>query len=102
MKLAYCHHYSKANKEVFRHNIQYNIILTMMELLRLMRDLQIPLQYRSNESHAMNVMSKTRDSLNWLHMPLDVGTAIAELWKDPGVLEAFHHKDRFGKHDESE
>ena len=102
MKLAYCHHYSKANKEVFRHNILYTIFQTMRELLLLMRDLQIPLQCRSNESHAVNLMSKTQHSQNWLYMPLDVSTAIAELWKDPGVLEAFHRTDRFGKHDEPE
>ena len=102
MKLAYCHHYSKANKEVFRHNIRGSIFQTMTELLLLMNDLQIPLHYHSNESHAMTIMSKTQDSRNWLHMPLDVGTALAELWKDPGVLEIFHRTDRFGKHDNSE
>ena len=102
MKLAYCHHYSKANREVFRHNILYNVCQTMRELLLLMRNLGISLQNRSNESHAVNLMSRTQDSRNWLHMPLDVSTAIAELWKDSGVLEAFHRIDRFGKNDDSE
>ena len=102
MKLAYGHHYSKANKEFFRYTILHNIVQTMRELLLLMRDLRIPLKYPTNESHAINIMSKTQDSLNWLHMPLDVSTAIAELWKDPGVLEAFHRTDRYGKKDDSE
>ena len=101
MKLAYCHHYSKANKEVFRHNILYNIFQTMREIILMMRDLGILLS-RGNESHAENLMSKTQDSLNWLHMPSDVSTAIAELWKDPGVLKTFRRIDRFGKYEDSE
>ena len=35
-------------------------------------------------------------------MPSDVSTAIAELWIDSGILEAFRRTDRFGKNGDPE
>ena len=101
MKLAYGHNYTKASKEAFRISILHNVVQNMRSLLFSMRDLGIPLQNSSSESHAHSILTKPVTP-DWQYLPPDVSIAIAVLWRDPGVVDALHRRDTHSNWDDPE
>lgn len=92
MKLAYGQYYTKANKEAFRTSILHGAVETMKDLLFLMGDFGLTLQNVDNERHATCLLSQPW-TLDWKYLPPDISIALTELWRDEGVVEAFHRRD---------
>ena len=87
MKLAYGRNYTKVAKEAFRMNILHKMILNMQSLLVLTRDLGVSLDPGS-ELHA-HVISTVKVADVYDCLPTSVSTALAVLWRDPGILNTF-------------
>lgn len=89
MKFAYGHNYSKATKEAFRISIMRSMVQNMRELLSSVEKFGVPLDHNS-ELHAETILNTVVTSINE-SLPPDISTALAVLWKDPSVLDAFRH-----------
>lgn len=88
MKLAYGRNYTKAIREAFRTSIMRRMIQNMRILLSLIKDLGFSLDPGSEfHAHIIQTVSVADVSES---LPTDVCTALAVLWRDPGVLDAYH------------
>ncbi|KAL8906156.1 MAG: hypothetical protein Q9207_002189 [Kuettlingeria erythrocarpa] len=100
MKLAYGHNYTKADKTAYRISILHDVVGRMRDLLSVMENLGISLAEQSSVSY-VDTLNHTRKG-DWEFLPPALSTAIAALWKDPGVIAAYHRQDAVTKLDEME
>lgn len=100
MKLAYGQNYTKADKAAYRISILHNVVGSMRDLLSVMENLGISL----TEPRSVSYADTLNDSLkgDWEFLPPAMSTAMAALWKDPGVVAAYHRQDAVAKLDEME
>ncbi|KAI4124009.1 MAG: hypothetical protein LQ341_007123, partial [Variospora aurantia] len=101
IKLAYGQNYSKADRMEYRISILRDVVFKMRNLLLSMVDLGISLTERSSVSYAQYIMDDSAKG-EWDFIPPAASTAIAVLWKDPAVIDAYHRQDAGHKLDESE
>ncbi|KAL8987446.1 MAG: hypothetical protein Q9177_003342 [Variospora cf. flavescens] len=99
MKLAYGQNYSKADRMEYRISILRDVVFKMRNLLLFMVDLGISLTEPSSVSYAQYIMDDSAKG-ECDFIPPAASTAIAVLWKDPAVIDAYHRQDAGHKLDD--
>ncbi|EHK99877.1 putative Guanine nucleotide-binding protein subunit alpha [Glarea lozoyensis 74030] len=107
MKLIHEGGYSRDERESFKEIIFSNTVQSMRVILEAMESLELPLDDQRAEYHVQTIFMQPAQ-IEGDNLPPEVGTAIAALWKDQGVLDCFKRSreyhyfdniDRIAQHD---
>lgn len=94
MRIIHGENYSADDRLEFRPIIYHNILKGMKMLIEIRRKLGISLSDPSNEDYCEIVIGYRSSNLTPEQFTL-YGDALAALWKDSGILEAYQQRSKF-------
>lgn len=100
MRLAYGGNYTKSDETAYRISILHNVVESMRDLLSVMKNTGIPFSEQSSVSYADTLDGPSES--DWEFLPPALSTAMAALWKDSGVVDAYRRQDAVTRLDEME
>lgn len=93
-KLLFEGPYSRDERNSFREIVFSNTLQSMRVILEEMESLKIPLDNHAMEYHVQTIFMQSAE-IEERDLPPEVGTAIAALWGDAGVREAFERSREY-------
>jgi guanine nucleotide-binding protein G(i) subunit alpha len=87
-----------AMRESFKEIIFSNTVQSMRVILEAMESLELPLDDQRAEYHVQTIFMQPAQ-IEGDNLPPEVGTAIAALWKDQGVLDCFKRSREYQLND---
>ena len=93
MKIIHQNGYSRDELALYRHTIYKNMVDCAKALIGAMRQFDIQPENAETEQSCAQIMEFTLDPDPQQSLPMEIGEAVTELWKDPCIPKVMDHSN---------